>query len=142
MAEPEKSEYDVKSDLAQLLSEINESFKKIFVSGISSINDTTIKELQAFETRLNELGAENLAYFINQFIKKSNQLRQNRTTTGIIELSEITIKILTYKRVFERVATHELVKQQLNNMIIAKSLPSEGGSNSIECNSDANQMNL
>jgi hypothetical protein len=144
MVKAEKSQNDMKSDLNQLLSEINDCFKKIFVSGISSISETTIKDLQAFETRLNELGAENLAYFLNQFIKKSNQLKQNRTTALIIELSEITIKILTYKRVFERVTTHEMIKQQINQMIIGESVPpdDEATSDSIDFTNDSNRMIL
>ncbi len=142
MKKAKKDDSDVKSDLTQLLSEINEYFKKMFVTGISSINDATIKELQAFETRLNELGAENLAYFLNQFNKKTIQIKQNRTNELITELSEITIKILIYKRVFERVTTHEMIKQQINEAIIGKSLPVDDVSEAIDIDCDEDQMML
>lgn len=112
---------DLKRDMDKLLGEINEYFKKIFVNGVSSISDSTIQELQEFETRLNGLGANNLAFYLNHFIKKANQLKQNRSSELIFEVCETMVKILTFKRVFERVSTHQLIKQQLTLIIINES---------------------
>jgi hypothetical protein len=111
-------ETNIKNDLKLVFQELQDFFSKIFMIGFAGLNETIFGDLIEYEKRLIDLGAENLAFFINTFRKKAIKVSKIKTSENIIELTETMIKILTYQRVFERVMSKEMLLDEITDLLV------------------------
>ena len=108
---------DLQQDLELAFTEIEKFFQDIIIQGLSNIAEEQLKELEEFIVRLNALGAENLASYLQQFITLYQDTSSKKDKTFIKQAIEYIIRILTYIRVFDRSMTFEVVAQQLTTIL-------------------------